>query len=86
MGRASASHGYGKRYCQAETYTSIGPHWQEGPAEIKPIADYAFCLGLTRIVHHTFTSSDPKDGKPGYEYFAGTHFNPNITWWKPGPR
>ncbi len=79
---ASTAHGYGKRYCQAETYTSIGPHWQEGPAEIKPIADYAFCLGLTRIVHHTFTCSDPKDGKPGYEYFAGTHFNPNVTWWE----
>src|SRR3546814_12295404 len=21
-------------------------------------------------------------GVPGQEYFAGTHFNPNITWWK----
>jgi hypothetical protein len=20
-------------------------------------------------------------GKPGFEYFAGTHINPNITWW-----
>jgi (4-O-methyl)-D-glucuronate---lignin esterase len=20
-------------------------------------------------------------GKPGQEYFAGTHFNPNVTWW-----
>ena len=79
---ASTAHGYGKPYCQAETYTSFCPYWEEGPAEIKPIADYAFCLGLTRIVHHTFTSSDLKDGKPGYEYFAGTHFNPNVTWWE----
>jgi hypothetical protein len=25
--------------------------------------------------------NQPQDGKPGYEYGAGTHFNPNITWW-----
>jgi hypothetical protein len=30
---------------------------------------------------HTTTGSRPEDGKPGYEYGAGTHLNPNVTWW-----
>ena len=78
---ATAAHIYGKRWVMAEAFTSIGPHWQEGPAELKPTADIAFCEGINRFTHHTATSSRPEDGKPGYEYFAGTHFNPNITWW-----
>ncbi|MCC6821921.1 MAG: glycosyl transferase family 2, partial [Verrucomicrobia subdivision 3 bacterium] len=31
---------------------------------------------------HSSTATRPEDGKPGYEYGAGTHFNPNITWWE----
>lgn len=79
---ATAAHVYGKRWVMAEAFTSIGPHWMEGPAELKATADIAFCEGINRFVHHTSTASRPEDGKPGYEYFAGTHFNPNITWWE----
>jgi hypothetical protein len=31
---------------------------------------------------HTFTCSPQETGMPGQEYFAGTHFNPQITWWE----
>lgn len=79
---ATAAHIYGKRWVMAEAFTSIGPQWEEGPAELKPTADIAFCEGINRFVHHTSTSTRPEDGKPGYEYFAGTHFNRNITWWE----
>ena len=79
---ATAAHIYGKRWVMAEAFTSIGPHWEEGPAELKPTADIALCEGINRFVHHTATSTRPEDGQPGYEYFAGTHFNPNITWWE----
>jgi hypothetical protein len=79
---ATAAHIYGKRWVMAEAFTSIGPHWEEGPAELKPTADIAFCEGINRFVHHTSTCTRPEDGKPGYEYFAGTHFNRNITWWE----
>ena len=79
---ATAAHIYGKRWVTAEAFTSIGLHWEEGPAELKPTADIAFCEGINRCVHHTATSTRPEDGQPGYEYFAGTHFNPNITWWE----
>ncbi|MHC4399288.1 MAG: glycosyl hydrolase [Planctomycetota bacterium] len=79
---ASAAHIYGKKLVNAEAFTSIGPHWEEGPFEMKPVADRAFCEGINRFFFHTFTHSSPDAGKPGYEYFAGTHFNPNITWWE----
>src|SRR6202034_4070446 len=31
---------------------------------------------------HEFTSSHPEYGLPGQEYFAGTHLNPQVTWWE----
>ena len=79
---ASAAHIYGRRLVSAESFTSIGPQWEESPATLKPLADRAFCEGVNRIVFHTLTATRPQDGLPGYEYGAGTHFNPNVTWWQ----
>ena len=53
-----------------------------GSAGAEAHADRAFVEGANRMVLHTFTHSPTEAGKPGYEYLAGTHFNPNITWWK----
>jgi hypothetical protein len=78
---ASAAHTYGKRYVAAEGPTSIGPQWERSPKDLKSNIDRVFCSGVNRIVWHTFTSSPPEFGKPGNEYFAGTHMNPNVTWW-----
>lgn len=82
---ASAAHIYGKRFVQAEGPTSIGPHWEEDFAYMKPTLDRMYCEGLNRLVIHTFTHSPEDAGIPGNEYFAGTHFNPNVTWWKHVP-
>ena len=82
---ACAAHIYGKPLVQAEGFTSIGPHWEVDPWHLKPTLDRAFCEGLNRHVFHTFTHSPESAGKPGNEYFAGTHFNPNITWWDEAP-
>jgi hypothetical protein len=79
---AMASHIYGKRLVNAEAFTTLGPHWEEGPLELKPVADRAFCEGANRFFFHTFTHSPAEAGRPGYEYYAGTHFNPQITWWE----
>lgn len=82
---ASASHIYGKETASAEAFTTMR-HWRDSPASLKQALDRAFCEGINRIAIHTSTSTRPKDGKPGYEYGAGTHFNPNVTWWeKSGP-
>jgi hypothetical protein len=79
---ASAADIYGKPFAAQEGMTSIGPQWSESPADdLKPSFDQAITEGLTRLVWHEFTSSPKSFGLPGNEYFAGTHMNPNVTWW-----
>lgn len=79
---ACVAHTNGKRFVAAEGPTSIGPHWERSPKDLKGNIDRVFCSGVNRIVWHTFTSSPTEFGLPGNEYFAGTHLNPNVTWWK----
>jgi hypothetical protein len=76
------AHTNGKRFVAAEGPTSIGPQWERSPKDLKGNIDRIFCSGVNRIVWHTFTSSPKEFGLPGDEYFAGTHLNPNVTWWK----
>ena len=78
---ATASHIYGIQTASAEAFTIGGNHWTAYPEILKPEADQAFCDGINYFVFHTVTCQRPVDGKPGYEYGAGTHFNPNVTWW-----
>jgi len=84
---ASAAHTYGHRLVLAEGFTTIGPHWQETLWDnLKPSFDRAACEGLNLLVWHAFVCSPKEMGLPGQQYFAGTHFNPNTTWWsKSGP-
>ena len=79
---SSAAHIYGKTFCAAEGFTTIGPQWEESIWDnLKPNFDRAVCEGLNLLVWHGFVSSPKEMGLPGQEYFAGTHFNPNVTWW-----
>ncbi len=85
---ASAAHVYGRRQAEAEAFTQMEgdrTHWSFGPAELKPYANDAFCEGINRIMLHQATCQPPSDGKPGYEFCAGQHFTPNITWWEQSP-
>jgi hypothetical protein len=77
---ASAAHIYGHRVVEMEAFTSFN-HWQEGPDVFKPLADRAFCEGMTRVVYHTMTHNLPEAGWPGWTYQAGTHMNTHLTWW-----
>jgi hypothetical protein len=79
---ASVAHVYGRQFVAAEGPTSIGPHWERPPSDCKNVIDRIFCSGVNRIVWHTFTASPDEYGEPGNEYFAGTHFNRHVTWWK----
>ncbi|MDP3642159.1 MAG: glycosyl hydrolase [Bacteroidota bacterium] len=79
---ACVAHTNGKRFVAAEGPTSIGPQWERSPIDLKGNIDRVFCSGVNRMVWHTFTSSPSEFGLPGNEYFAGTHLNPNVTWWK----
>jgi len=77
---ASAAHVYGKKQVSAEAFTSWY-NWQMSPQTLKPVGDRAFCEGINYFVFCTTTCQRPDYGKPGFEYRAGTHFNPNVTWW-----
>ena len=79
---ASAAHTYGRRLVAAEGFTTIGPHWQETLWDnLKPSFDRACCEGLNRLFWTLVACSPAEMGLPGQDMFAGTHFNPNSTWW-----
>jgi hypothetical protein len=79
---ATAAHTYGRRFVAAEGFTTIGPHWQETLWDnLKPSFDKACCEGLNLLFWHEFVCSPAEQGMPGIQYFAGTHLNPNVTWW-----
>ena len=84
---ASAAHTYDRKLVLAEGFTTIGPHWQETIWDnLKPSFDHALCEGLNLLVWHAFVCSPQEAGLPGIQYFAGTHMNPNSTWWsRSGP-
>lgn len=77
---ACAAHIYGRRQVRMEAFTSMH-HWQDGPFDLKPAADRAFCEGMNHVVWHTGAHLPPEAGKPGWVYHAGTHLNPNLIWW-----
>ncbi len=79
---SSAAHIYGKKIVGAESFTTIGPHWNDELwHDQKSAFDHEICAGLNRLYFHTFTCSPAEMGLPGQEYFAGTHVNPQVTWW-----
>ena len=79
---ASAAHVNGRKLVAAEGFTTIGPHWQETLWDnLKPAFDHACTEGLNLLVWHAFVCSPKEMGIPGQQYFAGTHLNPNVTWW-----
>ncbi len=79
---AMSAHIYGRPLVSVEAFTHMQAHWSVWPGVIKQGADAAFCDGANFFIWHTFSASPPEFGKPGIEYFAGTHLNPNVTWWE----
>jgi hypothetical protein len=77
---ASASHIYGQKLVDAESFTTWR-RWKDSPFAMKKVVDRAFCEGLNNITFHTFASTNPEDGLPGRTYHAGFDMNPGTTWW-----
>jgi hypothetical protein len=78
---ADAAHVYGKKICQAESYTSTNEDWSEDPYFLKALGDRAFCLGLNRQILSFYVHQSTLADKPGYEWeHVGTHFDRNVTW------
>jgi hypothetical protein len=79
-GISSAAHIYNQRFVEAESFTSVWL-WQEGPNELKPLADRAMCEGLNRFIYHTFPHTTAEAGTPGWIYNFGTLINTTNGWW-----
>jgi len=77
---ACAAHIYGKKVVDMEAFTSWR-HWQDGPFELKGIADRAFCGGTNHMTFHTSAHNPSATDRPGWVYHAGTHMNPSLAWW-----
>ncbi|RLE01394.1 MAG: hypothetical protein DRI99_01120 [Candidatus Aminicenantes bacterium] len=77
---ASASHIYGKKYVDAESWTTW-LRWQNSPLVLKQLVDRAFCEGLNRITYHVYAHSPEEAGFPGRAYHAGVDLNPRVVWW-----
>lgn len=77
---AMAAHIYGRRDVSLEAFTHMRKHWSVYPSLLKPYANSNFASGGNFMIWHTYTASMPEWGKPGFEYFAGTHVNSNVTW------
>jgi hypothetical protein len=77
---SAASHIYQRKITELEAFTSF-QNWQEGPGDMKPVGDRAFCEGMSRPVIHGFSHNPNGVGYPGIYYAAGTHFNDKTTWW-----
>jgi hypothetical protein len=77
---ACAAHIYGKPVVDMEAFTSWR-HWQDGPWQLKPIADRAFAEGANHFTFHTMAHRPFEVRLPGWVYHAGTHFSPHIAWW-----
>ena len=81
----NAAHVFGLRRASAEAFTHMDLHYSMWPERLKRFADDAFVDGINHIVWHTFSASPEAFGRPGIEYFAGTHLNPNVTWFADAP-
>ena len=79
---AMAAHVYGKQLVAVEAFTHMSTHWSQYPGSLKRSADLALCDGANQFVWHTSSASPDEYGLPGIVYFAGTHVNRNVTWFR----
>ncbi len=81
QGAASVAHVAGKRLVAAETFTAFGSPWAFAPRDLKATADWAFSLGVNRIMIHT-SPHQPTEDKPGMAMapLLGQYFSRHETW------
>ncbi|WP_213807375.1 glycosyl hydrolase [Granulicella sp. dw_53] len=82
---ASSGHVYGQRIIGCESFTSVGPHWEDTFFDMKDSADQGFTEGCNLNFIHNFSQSPSVTARPGYVYFAGTHYERGTTWWDQTP-
>jgi hypothetical protein len=80
---ASAAHVYGRNILAAESFTSQRGDFVDHPANMKPLADWAFCTGVNRICFSEWVMQPWPDVVPGVSFWTtGTVFHRSLTWWQ----
>ncbi len=79
----SIAHTLGRPIVAAEAFTSdSGEAWRLHPGVMKRQADWAFCMGINRLVFHRFAHQPWLDRRPGMTMGPyGVHYERTQTWW-----
>ena len=79
---SSIAHVMGRSIVSAESFTSVDA-LDAYPWSLKNQGDWAFCVGINRLVFHTFAHQTLGDAyKPGMTMGPyGVHWHRNQTWW-----
>ena len=81
---ASIAHVWGRRYVGSEAFTAQPKGWLRTPAFIKAQGDYAYALGINRIIYHRYAHQPWVNPSyvPGMTMGPwGMHFERTQTWW-----
>lgn len=79
----SIAHTLGRPIVAAEAFTSDHKEaWRLHPGIMKPQADWAFCMGINRLVFHRYAHQPWLDRRPGMTMGPyGVHYERTQTWW-----
>jgi hypothetical protein len=80
---ASAAHVYGRNIVGSESFTSFRGDYADHPATMKPLADWALCVGVNRICFSEWIMQPWPNLVPGVSFSTlGTVFHESVTWWQ----
>lgn len=80
----SIAHVNGRRIVGAEAFTADNDEgWKMYPGNVKNQGDWAFCMGINKIIYHTFAHKPLGDQfRPGMTMGPyGVHWDRGQTWW-----
>lgn len=79
----SDAHLLGQAVVPAESFTSYLENWKQYPGAMKNQTDWAFAIGVNRLMFHTFQHQCLNDSlQPGMTMGPyGVHWDRNQTWW-----
>jgi hypothetical protein len=80
----SVAHITGAPVVAAEAFTAGNNEaWKKYPGDMKNQGDWAFCMGINRLIYHTFAHKPfPDKYRPGMTMGPyGVHWDRGQTWW-----
>ncbi len=83
----SIAHVFGRPVVAAEAFTAGSKPWSMYPGNMKNQGDWAFCIGINKLIYHTFAHQPFADSlRPGMTMGPyGIHHDRGRTWWPMAP-